>query len=50
MLIFYHVAKKELLTDEQLLRCDTNDDNEVDIVDAMRVFYFVAKKIDSVKE
>ena len=50
MLIFYHVAKKELLTDEQLLRCDTNGDNEVDIVDAMRVFYFVAKKIDSVRE
>ena len=49
MLIFYHVAKKELLTDEQLLRCDTNDDNEVDIVDAMRVFYFVAKKIPSLK-
>ena len=49
MLIFYHVAKKELLTNEQLLRCDTNDDNEVDIVDAMKVFYFVAKKIPSLK-
>ena len=50
MLIFYHVAKKELLTDEQLLRCDTNGDNDIDIVDAMRIFYFVAKKIDSVRE
>ena len=48
-LLYTSVAKKELLTDEQLLRCDTNDDNEVDIVDAMRVFYFVAKKIPSLK-
>ena len=49
MLVFYHVAKKELMTDEQCRRCDTNDDGEVDIEDAMKIFYYVAKKTDSVR-
>lgn len=49
MLVFYHVAKKAPLPDEALAGCDTNDDENVDIVDAMRIFYFVAKKIPSVK-
>ena len=50
MLVFYHVAKKELLPEEALVRCNTNDDNEVDIADAMAIFYFVAKKTDSVRQ
>ena len=50
MLVFYHVAKKELLPDEVLVRCDTNDDTFVDITDAMAIFYFVAKKTDSVRQ
>ena len=49
MLVFYHVAKKELMTDEQCRRCDTNDDGEIDIEDAMKIFYYVAKKTDSVR-
>ena len=49
MLVFYHVAKKELLPEEALVRCNTNDDNDVDIADAMAIFYFVAKKTDSVR-
>ena len=49
MLVFYHVAKKELLPAEALVRCNVNDDNEVDIADAMAIFYFVAKKTDSVR-
>ena len=50
MLVFYHVAKKELLPAEALVRCNTNDDNDVDIADAMAIFYFVAKKTDSVRQ
>ena len=50
MLVFYHVAKKELLPEEALVRCNVNDDNEVDIADAMAIFYFVAKKTDSVRQ
>ena len=50
MLVFYHVAKKELLPEEALVRCNTNDDNDVDIADAMAIFYFVAKKTDSVRQ
>ena len=50
MLVFYHVAKKELLQDDQLAVCDTNDDGSVDIADAMKIFYFVAKKVSSVKD
>lgn len=50
MLVFYHVAKKEMMTDaDQLKRCDVDKNGDVDISDAMRVFYFVAKKIDSVE-
>ena len=50
MMIFYHVAKKEMMTDaDQLKRCDVDKNGDVDISDAMRVFYFVAKKIDSVE-
>ena len=50
MLVFYHVAKKELLPAEALVRCNVNDDNDVDIADAMAIFYFVAKKTDSVRQ
>ena len=50
MLVFYHVAKKELLPEEALVRCNINDDNDVDIADAMAIFYFVAKKTDSVRQ
>ena len=50
MLVFYHVAKKELLPEDALVRCNTNDDNDVDIADAMAIFYFVAKKTDSVRQ
>lgn len=50
MLVFYHVAKKELLPEEALVRCNVNDDNDVDIADAMAIFYFVAKKTDSVRQ
>ena len=50
MLVFYHVAKKASLPDEKLALCDTNGDEAVDIEDAMRVFFFVAKKVDSVKD
>ena len=50
MLVFYHVAKKELLPEDALVRCNVNDDNDVDIADAMAVFYFVAKKTDSVRQ
>lgn len=50
MLVFYHVAKKELLQDDQLAVCDTNGDGSVDIADAMKIFYFVAKKVSSVKD
>ena len=32
------------------MRCNTNDDNDVDIADAMAIFYFVAKKTDSVRQ
>ena len=49
MLVFYHVAKKELLPEDALVRCNVNDDNDVDIADAMAIFYFVAKKTDSVR-
>ena len=50
MLVFYHVAKKEMMTDADLLkRCDVDKNGAVDISAAMRVFYFVAKKIDSVE-
>ena len=50
MLVFYHVAKKELLPEDALVRCNVNDDNDVDIADAMAIFYFVAKKTDSVRQ
>jgi len=47
MLVFYHVAKKEMMTDaDQLTRCDVDKSGEIDILDAMRIFYYVAKKID----
>ena len=39
-----------MMTDaDQLKRCDVDKNGDVDISDAMRVFYFVAKKIDSVE-
>ena len=49
MKILFHVAKKEFLSEEQLLVCDINGDNTVDLIDAMRVLYFVAKKIPSLE-
>ena len=50
MMIFYHVAKKEMMTDaDQLKRCDVDKNGDVDITDAMRVFYYVAKKVDRVE-
>lgn len=45
MMVFYHVAKKSLLTDDQASRCDVTKDGNIDIEDAMNVFYYVAKKI-----
>lgn len=49
MLVFYHVAKKDMLSEEILSHCDTNGDNTVDISDAMNIFYFVAKKTPTVR-
>ena len=49
MLVFYHVASKNLLPGSVLVHCDTDDSGAVDIVDAMKIFYYVAKKTDSVK-
>lgn len=45
MMVFYHVAKKSLLTDDQASRCDVTKDGNIDIEDAMNIFYYVAKKI-----
>ena len=45
MLLFYHVAKKELLSEDELSRGDLDGDGFIDISDAMLLFYFVAKKI-----
>ena len=47
MKMFYHIAKKEFLSDEQLLACDIDGNGTVDVADVMRVFYFVAKKSPS---
>lgn len=49
MPVFYHVAKKDMLSEEILSHCDTNGDNTVDISDAMNIFYFVAKKTPTVR-
>ncbi len=46
--VFYHVAKKEFLSDAACIRCDVNKDNVIDINDAIKIFYYVAKKTDSV--
>lgn len=46
MILFYHIAGKEKLTDEQVALSDFNDDGSVDIADAMLLFYFVAGKVD----
>jgi len=36
-----------MMTDaDQLTRCDVDKSGEIDILDAMRIFYYVAKKID----
>lgn len=45
MMVFYHVAKKSLLTDDEASRCDVTKDGNIDIEDAMNIFYYVAKKI-----
>ncbi|MDD6341629.1 MAG: hypothetical protein PUA50_04860 [Eubacteriales bacterium] len=47
MLLFYHVAKKTTLSDDEISRCELTGDGAVDIVDSMKLFYFVAKKIPS---
>ena len=47
MLLFYHVAKKTTLSDDELSRCELTGDGAVDIADSMKLFYFVAKKIPS---
>ena len=47
MKMFYHIAKKEFLSDEQLLAYDIDGNGTVDVADVMRVFYFVAKKSPS---
>lgn len=46
MLVFYHVAKKDLIPSERLFAANTDANKTVDISDAMNLFYFVAKKID----
>ena len=46
MMLFYYVAKKTDLTDEQLGRSHSNSDYGIDIEDAMALFYYVAKKTD----
>lgn len=46
MMLFYYVAKKTDLTDEQLGRSHSNSDYSIDIEDAMALFYYVAKKTD----
>lgn len=46
MILFYHIAGKEKLTDEQVALSDFNGDGSVDIADAMLLFYFVAGKVD----
>ena len=47
MLLFYHVAGRQKLAEEQLNVCDFNADDSVDIADARRLFFFVAGRIDS---
>lgn len=47
MLLFYHVAGRQKLAEEQLNVCDFNADDSVDIADAMILFFFVAGRIDS---
>lgn len=49
MLVFYHVAKKESISWDALLRTDADKSGEVDIADAMKIFYYVAKKIDTLE-
>lgn len=44
MLVLYHVAKKEQLSNVSLLAANINKDGTVDIEDAMRLLYFVANK------
>lgn len=46
MILFYHIAGKEKLTDEQVALSDFNGDGSVDIADAMLLFYFIAGKVD----
>lgn len=46
MILFYHIAGKEKLTDEQIALSDFNGDGSVDIADAMLLFYFIAGKVD----
>lgn len=50
MLVFYHVAKKDLLSEDALAVADFNDDGQTDISDTMQLFYFVAKKIPALCE
>ena len=45
MLVFYHVSAKSILDNSELY--DMNGDGELDIVDAMLLFYFVAGKTES---
>ena len=49
MLVFYHVAKKESISWDALLRTDADKSGDVDIADAMKIFYYVAKKIDTLE-
>lgn len=44
MMLFYHVAKKSTLTEEEQNRAHSDLDWTVDIGDAMSLFYYIAKK------
>ncbi len=47
MKVFFHVAKKEFLNDEQIKRCDIDNNNTIDINDAIKIFYYVAHKTET---
>lgn len=47
MLVFYHVAKKDELSEDRLPYAEVTGDTTVDISDAMDIFYYVAKKTDT---
>ena len=47
MLLLYHIAEKELLTEDQLGRAHSDIDWKVDIQDAMCLLYYIAGKTDS---